>query len=265
MQPTEHRSFIDDMDREVNLLIYPPNRVISLCPSITETLIELGVNVVGRTKFCIHPKEKISQISVVGGTKKVNFDKIISLNPDLIIAEKEENTPEIVFILEKHFPVYVVNIETWEDGINMIVRLGDLVGQTEGFLAISKQLEKINFPKISKSQRVAYLIWKKPYMSVGNRTFIHSVLSKLGFENVFASAESRYPEFEIKELHALMPDLILFSSEPYPFKEKDLEELKQFMPSARMKLVDGEMFSWYGIRMLKALNYFEQELQAWEG
>lgn len=259
----EHKSFRDDLGRGVYLNFFPPTRIICLCPSITETLIELGANVVGRTKFCIHPIEKIRSIPIIGGTKQVHFDKISSLSPDLIIAEKEENTPEIVSMLEKHFPVYVVNVESWEDSIRMISQLGSLVGKDSAALEIYNRLENLNFPKFSMMQSVAYLIWKKPYMAAGKHTFIHSVLSKLGLKNVFEYSESRYPVFEIKELQALEPDLIFFSSEPYPFKEQDLEEFRKHLPDARLKLVDGEMFSWYGIRMLKAIDYFKQKIHEW--
>lgn len=244
----------DDLKRLIEIK-HIPQRVISLCPSITETLIEMGVNVVGRTKFCIHPKEKIKNIAVVGGTKQVHYDKIDELMPDLIVCEKEENTLEIVQTLEKKYPVYVVNVESWYDGIQMIKNLGNLFDKAvitnEWLQNIPERLTPIFYQK-----KVVYLIWYNPIMTVGKTTYINDVLNQLGAFNSFESYDSRYPMITIEEIQKVNPDYLLLSSEPFPFKQKHIDEFQKLLPATAIQLVDGEMFSWYGVRMQKAVDYF---------
>ncbi len=248
--------FLDDLKREV-YLENTPQRVVCLCPSITETLVEMGANVVGRTKFCIHPKEKIKNIAIVGGTKQVHYDKIDSLKPDLIFCEKEENTPEMVQVLAKKYPVYVVNVESWKDGIQMIKNLGLILNKTqvtnEWLTTIPEQLN----PIVSQKKAV-YLIWYQPIMTVGKTTYINDVLNQLGFINPFENHSVRYPNITLEEIQVVKPDYLFLSSEPFPFKNSHIQEFQEVLKDTKVMLVDGEMFSWYGIRMKESIKYFEK-------
>ena len=245
-----------------NKLVFdsPPQRIVSLCPSITETLIYLDrKKVVGRTKFCIHPKEQLADIQKVGGTKNVNLEKIIKLNPDLIIAEKEENTKEIVEELQKNFPVFVVNVETIEDAYRMIESLGFLMQKQEKANNLLENI-KSGFKKIYQKfhQRVLYFIWENPKMIVGKQTYINSVLIFLGLENRLVDQKNRYYEVSNHQISQSDAEFLLLSSEPFPFKEKHLLSFEKQFPDKRVFLVDGEMFSWYGVRMSEAIEYFQQ-------
>jgi iron complex transport system substrate-binding protein len=247
----------DQLNRTV-LTPNPPKRIISLVPSQTELLVDLGVRerLVGITKFCIHPKNIRKEITVVGGTKTVNYNKIRELQPDLIICNKEENTLEMVQELEKTCPVWLSDIATIEDSIEMIELLGTLlnVGDKASNIAESISSEKKKFElfmKAKPTKKVAYLIWKNPFMAAGNGTFIDALLLLNNFQNIFS--EKRYPEITIDALAEA--DLVLLSSEPFPFKETDVSELSANL-DANVQLVDGEYFSWYGSRLEKAFAYF---------
>jgi ABC-type Fe3+-hydroxamate transport system substrate-binding protein len=247
-----------------------PNRIISLVPSLTELLHDLGASdkVVGITKFCVRPEEWYRNKPRVGGTKNINFEKIASLTPDLIIANKEENQQEQIEKLMKHHPVWVTDIKTLDDSLFMIKEMGILLGENENAGTLSdtiqnefKKLERftmqfyLNTPKIL----TAYLIWYNPLMCAGVSTFIDDMLGKCGLQNCFSDHQkSRYPETSVEELKKLNPELILLSSEPYPFKEKHLEEFREFFPGTSIQLVDGELFSWYGSRLKQSPGYFIQ-------
>lgn len=246
--------FLDDLNRKVTLPS-DPQRVISLCPSITETLIQLGVNVVGRTKFCIHPKEKIKTIKKVGGTKSVHYSIIEELKPDFIIGEKEENTLEIIETLEKKFPVYVVNVETWKDALKMLLNFGKIFQKEKIIHQWLQQIPEMLTP-IVQEKKIGYLIWNEPIMAVGKNTYIHDVISQLGFENPFHRYEGRYPSITMEDLKKENLDFLFLSSEPFPFKEKHVNFFQSLLPRTKVLLVDGEMFSWYGVRMKEAVNYF---------
>lgn len=240
---------------------HPPNRIISLVPSQTELLVDLGLrtNIVGVTKFCVHPKELRKEVAIVGGTKMVDFDKIRSLRPDIIICNKEENTKEIVEQCTEIAPVWVSDIYTVEDSMEMISNLGEIFSVKEMASEISKKIDFemkqfSNWLENRSVRNVAYLIWKKPYMAAGSNTFINAILRLNKFENIFSEANSRYPEIELEDLKAA--DLILLSSEPYPFKEIDVQELKKALQT-EVFFVDGEYFSWYGSRLQQAFSYFK--------
>lgn len=257
------RSFTDQLNREI-VIHYPPKRIISLVPSQTELLFELGLDqeIIGLTKFCIHPIEKFAERTKVGGTKKLNIQLIKDLDPDLIIGNKEENEQLQIEELMEDYPVWMSDIYTLEDAKKTISQIGELVNRepeaaylnhliTAGFndlqtLAVQNRINK----------KVAYLIWKKPYMLAGSNTFIDNILALNGLSNVIK--KKRYPEIELNELAQLKPDLIFLSSEPYPFKEEHLEEIRAIIPEAKVMLVDGEMFSWYGSRLVKAVQYLFQ-------
>lgn len=241
-----------------------PKRIISLVPSQTELLYDLGqeAKIVGITKFCVHPYHFKSTKKVIGGTKKVHFEKIRLLQPDLIIANKEENTKEIVEELRKICPVWVTNIVTFEDNLQMISDFGQLLNcRTEA----QKWIDKINFAyqdfkafiKDKPLRKVAYFIWANPYMVAGSDNFIHELLKLNNFRNIYET-KGRYPEIELnKMIQEGDPDLVLLSSEPFPFKEEHASEIGRFTNQAKTVFVDGEMFSWYGSRIFKAFGYFK--------
>jgi ABC-type Fe3+-hydroxamate transport system substrate-binding protein len=262
----------DQMMRKVEL---PPTpmRIISLVPSQTELLFDLGLDeeVIGITKFCIHPIHWLKEKTIIGGTKQVNFEKIDQLKPDLIIGNKEENSKEDIEILMQKYPVWMSDINTFEDALKMIESVGLITNKQQQALAlvenIKYEFEQLHQVKTSK-KRVAYFIWNKPMMVAGKDTFINEMLQICGFENVFSTPlnfngkkeSDRYPQINEAELHAAAPELILLSSEPFPFKEKHISYFKSLCPKAEIKMVDGEMFSWYGSRLMKAPAYFKNLL-----
>jgi ABC-type Fe3+-hydroxamate transport system substrate-binding protein len=265
-----------------------PKRIISLVPSQTELLYELSLDeeVIGITKFCIHPNEWFRTKTRVGGTKTVNIDKVKSLSPDLILANKEENVKDQVEALGEIAPVYVSDIKNLEDSLDMIKHVGKLVDREQKSNEIAEQIHS-DFKRLksfvsSNAQLInqstyqlntAYLIWKDPYMAAGGDTFINDMLERCGFKNVLKHI-NRYPEIIIDNstiqpinysTSQLFTDstiqLLLLSSEPYPFKQKHIDELQQQLAGTKILLVDGEMFSWYGSRLLHSVKYFERLLK----
>ncbi len=251
-------TFTDQIGHRIQL-DSKPLRIISLVPSQTELLFYLGLDeeLVGITKFCVHPKEKCRNKPRIGGTKQVNFEKIAVLNPDFIIANKEENDRTQIEQLQALYPVWTSDILNIDDALTMIKSIGELTGTTEKAAALTVQIST-SLPSRSANPtspiQAAYLIWRKPWMAVASGTFIDSMLSVGGFSNVFA-AKTRYPEITLEELAAAKPQVVLLSSEPFPFREKHFEEIKQLCPTAVVKLVDGELCSWYGSRMLQEIPY----------
>jgi ABC-type Fe3+-hydroxamate transport system substrate-binding protein len=252
------REFADMMGNKVEVN-YPPKRIVSLVPSQTELLYDLGLDeeVVGITKFCVHPEEWFRNKKRVGGTKTVHIDIVKALQPDLIIANKEENTKEQIEELSSLFPTWVSNIQNVEEGLEMISKVGELTARAQQATTLINEIGQ-GFNDLHKNknmpERVAYLIWRKPWMCAGGDTFISDMISKMGWINVMADKD-RYPEITIEELKEQHTDIVLLSSEPYPFKDIHIEEIKLILPEARIKLVDGELFSWYGSRMKKATEY----------
>jgi ABC-type Fe3+-hydroxamate transport system substrate-binding protein len=237
---------------------FPPQRIVSLVPSITELLFDLGLGsrIVGKTKFCCYPKSGLEDALVVGGTKNYHISKIKRLNPDLIIANKEENVASTITELQRSFPVWVSDVVTIEDALQLINSLGFITDTTQKASELSVKIEQsLARLKGTFSGRVAYLIWNDPTMMAGQNTFVNSVLDHLGFGNVMS--KSRYPEISLEELMALNPEYIFLSSEPFPFKEKHLAFFQNNFPKAKVILVNGEMFSWYGSRMKYFESYFK--------
>lgn len=256
---------VDQLNREL-VLAQPAKRIVSLVPSQTELLFTLQCNelIVGRTKFCIHPKEKVHKISKVGGTKNFNFEKIDRLAPDLVIANKEENKKEDITALWEKYQVWVSDVVDIKDNIEMISKLGLLLNRKQLSDTIIHKLENrlACFLPI-KAMSVLYLIWKNPYMAVGNHTYINTMLELCGFENCLKEI-NRYPIINVNEIIKRQPNVIFLSSEPYPFSHKHLEELKGICPKARIILVDGEMFSWHGSRIIDAIDYFKTIIEKLE-
>ncbi len=252
------RALTDQMGRTIEIA-FPPCRIVSLVPSITETLFDLGAgdSVIGVTKFCIHPAEGVAGKIKIGGTKKLNLSRIIALQPGLIVGAKEENTQTEVEALARRFPVYMSDVQTLAGALEMIRHLGVLTGSEMAAAGLTQciQSEFDALPLIERPKRTAYLIWQNPYMAAGGGTFINDLLCRAGFQNVFSDL-TRYPEISAEGLSAAAPDVVLLSSEPYPFKEKHLNAVRQICPAAKVVLADGELFSWYGSRLLKAADYF---------
>jgi len=245
------RTVYDMLGRQVEIEI-PLQRIISIVPSQTELLFDLGLEseVAGITKFCVHPPDWFKNKTRVGGTKTLNIEKIRQLNPDLILANKEENEKEQIELLAKDFPVWVSDIATLEQALEMIVKVGSLV-EKEPQADLLKQTIARSFQQIQKPQiapRVVYLIWYKPWMAAGGDTFIGDMIRQMGWRNVLED-HPRYPVVSIEELATLAPDILLLSSEPFPFRPKHAAELLLALPKASVKMVDGELFSWYGSRL----------------
>ncbi len=236
-----------------------PRRIVSVVPSQTELLYDLGLNdpVVGITKFCVHPEAWYRGKPRVGGTKTLSKEKIADLQPDLILANKEENDRENIFEAAGDTPVWFSDIFNLSDSFRMIREVGQIcnVAEKANHLVGEIAAEAQKFNPIFNEQRCLYLIWKNPYMAAGSNTFIHDMLLRCGLRNL--APDPRYGELTHNEISELNPDIILLSSEPFPFKEVHRKELKGICPNAEVMLVDGEMFSWYGSRLKLAFRYFE--------
>jgi ABC-type Fe3+-hydroxamate transport system substrate-binding protein len=255
-------AFTDQIGRTI-LLPQIPRRIISLVPSQTELLFSLGLDetVVGITKFCIHPNAWFRSKPRIGGTKAIDAAQIDLLQPDLIIANKEENDKQQVEALAARYPVWVSDVKTLSDALAMIRSVGALTGKETraGELAneIDARFSILTTP--SKTAMVAYLIWYRPWMAAGGDTFIHHMLARCGFDNAFGD-RNRYPEIDLNSLTGIHDLTVLLSSEPYPFRQRHIHEIQKNLPNARIMLVDGELFSWYGSRLLHAPDYFRQLL-----
>ena len=244
-----------------------PLKIVSIVPSQTELLHYLGLSdsIAGISKFCIHPEEIYRTKPRIGGTKKLDIKKIRSLKPDLIIANKEENEEQQVKQLMQEFPVWISDISCLKDALEMIKEVGKMTDTEEKANLLADKIQN-DFSVFSKRKKrnatCLYLIWKKPYMCAGTDTFINDMLNYCGLKNIVNLA--RYPEISPQTIAQLQPEYILLSSEPYPFKEKHMEELSTICPNSKILLVDGEMFSWYGSRLLYASKYFEDLGKSWK-
>lgn len=234
----------------------PPRRIVSLVPSQTELLADLGLDdrVVGITKFCVHPSQWRTTKTIVGGPKNFDFESIDKIKPDLIIGNKEENYEEGIRTLQSKYPVWMSDIVTLEDSLEMIRSIGLITDKELRAKQVTNEIQT-GFTDITlfSKEKVLYLIWRKPWMGAGQSTFIDTLLTTIGLQN--ALRDLRYPELTPEQIQTFNPDYVFLSSEPYPFKEKHLEELQQLVPRARVVLVDGEMFSWYGSRLCQAPTY----------
>lgn len=253
----QHRTFKDQLGRIISVP-YPPQWIISLVPSQTELLFDLGLDqeIIGITKFCIRPSVKFKSITKIGGTKTLNLQKIRELKPDLIIGNKEENEQSQIEELMKEFPVWMSDIHALDDAIEMINLIGRLTAKEKKAQLLASEI-KTGFESIKsadrKRLRAAYFIWKDPYMIAGRNTFIDDILKRAGFDNV--SNLTRYPEITTEQVGEAQPDVILLSSEPYPFKDVHVKEMQSVCPHAKVMIVDGELFSWYGSRLLRTPSY----------
>lgn len=250
------QTFTDQMGYEVRLE-HPPRRIVSLVPSLTELLADLGLSerVAGLTHFCVFPESLYKNRQRIGGTKKARVAQIQALEPDLVIANKEENEKEQVEAIKAFCPVWVSQVYDVPSALEMIRQLSEVTGVPESGHSLVKRIHEGigKLPSISP-MRALYMIWRKPYMAAGGDTFIHEMMKQINLTNVLAD-QDRYPQLSGSAIGELAPDLVLLSTEPYPFKERHIEELQQHLPNACFRLVDGSMFSWYGSRMEKAISY----------
>lgn len=251
----------DQMNNTIRLESFP-RRIISLVPSQTELLYDLNLEdgVVGITKFCIHPDSWFHSKQRVGGTKNVSLEKVSELKPDLIIGNKEENTQTDIEKLKEIAPVWMSDIDTLQHSVEMILEIGKITNRENESVQLAKAIQQ-NFSdlskKISKKWTCLYFMWKDPYFTVGKNTFIDAMIESCGGINL--QTESRYPEWDFSK--TILPDVILLSSEPYPFNESHIDFFHKKYPQSQVVLVDGEYFSWYGSRLEKAPMYFENLLK----
>jgi ABC-type Fe3+-hydroxamate transport system substrate-binding protein len=246
-------------DQMGNILHLPhvPRKVVSIVPSQSEFIWDIGGKdqLAGITKFCIHPEKMFREIRRVGGTKNLNLSLIRQIQPDIIIGNKEENDQNQVEELKKEFNVWMSDIHNINDAVEMMSQVGKILGREPEANNIINEIT-FSFKKIRSvftPLRVAYFIWKDPYMLAAKNTFIDSIITLCGLINI--SEDNRYPEYTADEIKALKPDLCFLSSEPYPFNEQHVEEIQNLFPYSRVMIVDGEMFSWYGSRLLKTPDY----------
>jgi len=252
----------DQLNRKLQIKS-TPKRIVSLVPSQTELLVDLGLedSIVGITKFCVHPSHLRKSKTVVGGTKQIHAEKIKELKPDIILCNKEENTKLIIEALESVAPIHISDVNNLEDAFELIRMYGEIFNVEEKANGIVTTIQKecVHFQKHIKSKpflKSAYFIWKKPWMVVASNTFIDAMLTEAGFKNVFAEKE-RYPNIDIDDSDLKAAEVILLSSEPYPFKTKHVSKFKKEFPDIKVRIVDGEMFSWYGSRLQKSFAYFK--------
>ncbi len=235
-------------------------RIISTVPSITELLSDLGLDeeVVGITKFCVHPNHWFRNKQRIGGTKTLNVRAILDLKPDLIIANKEENVKKQIEQLKVSTEVLLTDIKTVEDNINLIRELSALTDRRMTGIRLVSEFKTAldSIERKSPTLSCAYLVWQKPYMTVGQDTYIHNVMSTFGLENIYQDC-NRYPTITLEDLKEKSPEVILLSSEPFPFGLDHLKIFQSEFHNSRISLADGEAFSWYGTRLIKKSLYLQ--------
>ena len=254
------RIVCDQLGRKV-VVPSSPRRIISLVPSLSEYLVNVGAaeRLVGVTRYCNRPPDILKSRVSVGGTKKFDFEAIRALKPDLIIANKEENYQSGIDALASEFPVWVSDINTLDEALSALSEIADLAGCSAAAEALLARIRD-SFARFPQPQgertKVCYLIWRKPWMTVGSDNFISDMLNRAGLENVFAAHPDRYPAVSIEDIEAAEPDVILLSSEPFPFAESHADEVRALLPRSEVMLVDAEPFSWYGSRLLHSVSAF---------
>jgi len=250
-----------------------PGQIVSLVPSLTETLFALGLTserIAGRTRFCVRPDiSDLRKIPAIGGTKNPSIDRIREIGPDLVLANKEENRKQDVEALRNFTKVYVTNPQNVDDALRMIEDLGFLLGGVASGRAglllqgIRNDLSKVNAQvKTRKPLSYLYFIWQKPFMVAGQGTFIEAMLKQIKCEN--AIQKPRYPEVSKEDIFELDPDWLFLSTEPYPFKEEHIDKIEEELEGlraveeGRVCIVDGQACSWYGSRLSESFEYLSQ-------
>ena len=263
---------IDDLGFKVDLES-PPARIVSLVPSWTETLFALGLGerVVGVTKFCVAPAERVESLRKVGGTKNPDLRTIATLAPDLVIANAEENRREDVERMRsQRFPVLVTYPRTVPAAVESLLKIGRLAGREAEAGAMAREITRTvseveaDVGVWAKLRLRAFCpIWKKPWMAFNADTYAHDVLRMMGFNNVYAAAGERYPATTLDEAIELRPDVVLLPDEPYEFSDKDVDELRMVLPpglARRVLIVSGRDLHWYGVHMVSGLKSLAQRL-----
>ena len=241
-------------------------RIVSLVPSITELVCDLGLasQLVGRTGFCIHPKDTVRAIPKVGGTKTVNLEKVRALEPTHVILNIDENEKETAEALRKFVPHLIVTHPLAPlDNLALYRLIGAIFGRREEseVLCIRFQTAHDSLAAAKSIQRkTLYLIWKDPWMTVSRDTYISRTLALAGLETLPAWAAARYPEFSLDDAWLAEADVVLLSSEPYMFRERHVADLAGLPAFAGkpVRLIDGEMTSWYGSRAIEGLAYLRE-------
>lgn len=257
----------DFLGNEINVTDNP-EKIISLVPSITELLfdLELDGKIVGVTNYCVHPLSKTKEVVKIGSPKQIDVETIKEIQPDLIFASKEENSKADITYFLGNGNIFVSDVKSFEESLSMIYEIGQLTGKDK---EAQKKIKKIHsklkgFPVLSKPKKIAYLIWEEPFMTINNDTYIHSILELCGFENVFAEQKARYPEITENDLMNSDAEYIFLSTEPYPFTKKHAKRFNKNFNRKKSLVVDGEIFSWYGTRILKLPKYMEKLMMRME-
>ncbi len=238
-------------------------RIVSLCPSLTELAFDLGLgdSLVGRTKFCVHPSPQVDTIEKVGGTKNPKIPRIVELAPDIVLMNEEENRLEDAEGLRSAgINCHTSMPRTIAETAAMVRSIGSALGTPAPAEVIARDIETRAAEVAARAQesvRYAYLIWREPWMSITNDTFVHALLANAGGVNVFGTLPDRYPTITLSQLHDATPDVVLLSTEPFPFAERHIEELagKTGIPRERVVVVDGELLSWHGSRTPRGIAY----------
>jgi len=252
----------DQIDRTIELP-ESPDRILSLVPSITESLIDLGLKrrMVGRTRFCIHPADKVQSIPVIGGVMGLNQHEIDKISPDLILAAKEENAKNEIVDLSKRYPVWISDVHSLEGALDLIGSIGQMCGRQQQARDMKESIQDA-FSELSHIPpgiiRAVYLVWNDPLYTINHSAFIHDMLTRCGIENVFADKKEAYPIISEKEIRDRKPDFIFLPTEPYHFRESHRRKFAESFPQAEIKRVDGEYFTWYGSHLIQAPSYFKQ-------
>lgn len=243
-----------------------PKRIVSLVPSVTETLFDLGLEdqLIGITTACTHPYQLQVTKETIGETKNVAIEQVKLLHPDIIIANIEENTLEQIEQLKDICPVWLTHVRTMDQNIQLIEVLGQLFNKR---IEARKWIDKIqfglrdlmDFVSGKPEHKVAYFVGRDPFIVAGEGTLIQEFLTLNQFENVYASRIAPYPEIELKKIRIEGdPEVVFLPTIPYPFKEEDAFEIGRFTHHGKTVFVDGEMFTWYGTHVCKAFEYFKQ-------
>jgi iron complex transport system substrate-binding protein len=238
-------------------------RIVSLCPSLTELVFDLGLgdSLVGRTKFCVHPQPQVEAIEKVGGTKNPKIARIVELAPDVVLMNEEENRIDDAEALRAAgINCHTSMPRTIAETAAMVRSIGTALGTAGPAEVIAKDIETRGAEVAARSHEpvcYAYLIWREPWMSVNNDTFVHALLANAGGVNVFGTMEDRYPTLTLQQLRDATPDVVLLSTEPFPFAERHVDELagKTGIPRERITIVDGELLSWHGSRTPRGILY----------
>jgi len=241
-------------------------RIVSLVPSITELLCDLGLapQLVGRTGFCIHPAKAVRAIPKVGGTKSVDLERIRELQPTHVILNIDENEKHTADKLAEFVPNLVVTHPLGPlDNLELYRLIGGIFGRMGQAEVLCERFKAAYDALVAEEQpmrKVLYLIWKDPWMTVSRDTYISRMLSLAGLLTLPDASEVRYPVVMLTQPWMAEAELVLLSTEPFMFREKHVTELGKLpaLMNKQVRLIDGEMTSWYGSRAIEGLGYLRE-------